>query len=123
MLKNADSILKSKCFYLSKLRKMNDEDERDLHKDELDRIFVLSFCHSNAKDIPLFYLYSGIDGKGCRIEFTQHKIVETMKGEVFPVIGENAFGGVFPREKYEVMAGWLHYISSDGAEKYRNNPV
>lgn len=71
--------------YLSKFSGMNDGDEEYYHMCENNRTFILSLCHSEANDIPLFYLYSGIDGKGCRLEFTKNKLLQILKGDIVPV--------------------------------------
>ncbi|MBO6208695.1 MAG: hypothetical protein J6O73_17450 [Lachnospiraceae bacterium] len=53
MAESAKSIIRNHSFYLSRLDKMNDQTECGRHKEEKKQIYVFSFCHSEAKNIPL----------------------------------------------------------------------
>lgn len=76
---SARKIISGETIYLNCFDNMNDLSERDDHKYEKDQVFTVSFCHSETKSIPLFYLYSGIDGKGCRMEFSAAKLREMIE--------------------------------------------
>lgn len=113
---SARNILSSNCFYLSKFNYMNDLKEAKLHRFETDNVFSLSFCNSDSINIPLFYLYSGIDGKGCRIQFTDAKIREIVKNckvhyvnKSFKVLKKE----INPSE-YDILFDWIYYTSTDG---------
>lgn len=114
-MENARKILSSNMFYFSRLDKMNDVMEKELHEDELKKVFVLCFCHSEALSIPMFYMYSGIDGKGCRIQFTDTKIRDIIShGEVFPV--NKRFMKLkqsYNLDAYDIYAGWVNYSSQN----------
>ena len=85
-LDNARKIVNSGTIRLSKFSQMNDITESKKHSGQEKQIFSTCFCHSSARSIPMFYLYSGIDGKGCRLEFTAAKIREILKvAEIYPV--------------------------------------
>ena len=122
-ISNARNIVSNDgSIYLSKFSMMNDKDEESAHNDEDDCLFSFSMCHSNAKDIPLFYLYSGIDGKGCRIEFTKNKLNSIFNGVVVPVNKKMVMlKKSFDPNDYEIMVGWIHYLSNDGTDYYKRN--
>lgn len=119
-MNNAKLILSGGSFYLSRLDRLNDLGETNLHEDEKDRIYVASFCHSTPKDIPMFYLYSGIDGKGCCIRFTPNKMQKMISECDVYSISEVENGKSFDNSEYEIHFGWVYY-KNDGAftGKYR----
>ena len=121
---NAESIKKiiqNHSFYMSRIDTMNDQTERRLHKGEERQIFVFSFCHSEAKSIPLFYLYSGIDGKGGRIQYTDSLIRRIIQnGSIHPVNGyEMDENNTYAMENYDLFAGWCFYRTGDKGGYYR----
>ena len=69
-LTTADQILDGNSFWVNRISNMNDLDEMDLHYQEKDKIFALCFCNSNTEKIPMWYLYSGITGKGAALGLT-----------------------------------------------------
>lgn len=120
-LDNARKIINSEYIYWNQLCCMNDIDENELHTDENNQIFIASFCHSEAKSIPLFYLYSGIDGQGCRIEFTDSKLRNVVKSpSIYPVNEKLCkLKKKYDKCEYEIYAGWVHYIAESGYHFYR----
>ena len=67
-LERANSILEAKCFKLMPLyRSSNDLVERDTYSNSDVGLFSLCFSTGISENLPLWYLYSGIDGKGARI--------------------------------------------------------
>ena len=121
-IENASNILSSDCFFLSKFNSMNDLTEADLHNDEKDRVFSLSFCHSEAVNIPLYYLYGGIDGKDCRIQFSQAKLNELKNNcEIYYVNKkQHLLKQVVNPSNYDIIYDWIYYVSSDGSCNYHN---
>ena len=117
----ARKIIADERIFLSKMDAMNDSSETELHANDMKAVFSTCFCHSEAKSIPMFYLYSGIDGKGCRLEFTAAKIKELLRNiEVYPVNKEmKCLKKRIPSEDFDVMFDWIHYIASDGFGYYR----
>lgn len=75
-LESADLILASKSFRISNLNGMNDLDEAKQHETDRHRVFALCFCNSDTEKIPMWYLYSGIAGKGAAIGFTPAKMLK-----------------------------------------------
>jgi len=122
-VKNARNILSNECIFLSKFSGMNDITEAGLHSEDMNRVFVLSLCHSEALNIPVFYLYGGINGKGCRIQFTDTKIREILqKSQVFGVNKQYRLlkNSIDPSE-YKIISDWVYYISTDGYCEHRND--
>lgn len=124
---NAASILSSRSFWFSRYDGMNDLAESELHKQENNSVFCLSFCNSNALNIPLYYLYAGIDGKGCRIDFSSSKINEIIGGK-FKLFYVNSYGKVLkteiPSKDYMLIADYIYYVADNGyteCNKMRTN--
>lgn len=113
---NARSILNSESFFLSKYDRMNDLAEASLHDEQRNRVFVLCFSNSDALNIPAFYLYGGIDGKGCRIQFTDAKMREIINHcSLFYVNNKlKRLKKEISKSDYNIYYDWIYYISSDG---------
>lgn len=120
---NARKILSSGTFYLSKFNSMNDLSEAKLHDDDKDKVFSLSFCHSESLNIPLFYLYGGIDGKGCRLQFTPTKINDIIANNTVHFVNKNNVCLRKPVNKssYSIDCDWIHYVTSNGHCEYKND--
>ena len=78
-LELADLILSAGSFRISNLNGMNDLDEAKMHETNRDRVFVLCFCNSDTEKIPMWYLYSGLTGKGAAIGFTPGNMLKWLK--------------------------------------------
>lgn len=118
------SILESGFFYLSPFENMNDVDELKLHEDESKKIFSLCFCNSLADNIPLWYLYGGIDGKGVRIEFTAAKmrdLIRICEKSVYDLTNEVA--NELSSSEYELHYGWIYYEKGKNNVSYRGHPI
>lgn len=120
-VENARRILSAERLYLSKMDNMNDISEAELHKNDEYMTFSTCFCHSESKNIPMFYLYSGIDGKGCRIEMSAAKIKSIIRNvEIYPVNSKNiCLKKPLNSEDYIIDYDWVHYISNNGFGSYR----
>ena len=118
-VETAGKILSSHSLQLSRLDKTNDLFEINCH-DDANRIFIACFCHSEAKSIPMFYLYSGIDGKGCRIEFTAAKINNILNdATVYPVNKRyNMMARQYSKDSFSVYADWIFYRNRDSETGY-----
>lgn len=75
-LKAIDSIIESKEFIISSVDHFNDKKDSKQFGDENEqkRFFSLCFSRGAEENLPLWYLYSGIDGKGGRLCFTRNKL-------------------------------------------------
>ena len=120
---NLRKILQTSCFWCSKYDDMNDLAEANNHKTDGNRVFVLSFSHSEAFNIPVFYLYGGIDGKGCRIQFTDAKMREMLNDAVVHYVGKRKkkLKTPVPKSKYTIYCDWIHYIAQSGYHIYNNS--
>ena len=67
-------------------------------------------------NIPLFYLYGGIDGKGCRIQFTDARIREIIKNCSISYVNNQykRLKKVIQPSEYDIYYDWIYYISSNG---------
>lgn len=71
-LKNVSDILDSQSFRLTLLSKTaNDNLEKSEYEKLGNNLFSLCFSTGTSESLPLWYLYSGIDGKGARIEISK----------------------------------------------------
>ena len=122
-VENARNILNSACFYLSKYKSMNDLAEARLHEKDKDRVFILCFSNTEALNIPEFYLYGGIDGKGCRLQFTDAKIRELLNNCTVSFVNKSyrKLKKVVPSSAYTIYWDWIYYISSNGFCEHRND--
>lgn len=120
-LESVCKIIENQYFLLGNLTCMNDILECEEHKDCANQIYVLSFCNSNTEKIPMWYLYSGIDGKGCSIGITAKgmsyfidsiKTVKTYNSEKVLTIGKD----------FDLESGWVYYINKKEPNQvfYRN---
>lgn len=74
-LENVDKMLSNKQIRLTALSKTaNDNIEKALYIKYGNNLFSLCFSTGTSESLPLWYLYSGIDGKGARIEISKKNI-------------------------------------------------
>lgn len=85
-LDTIDEILKNREFFLSDVRGFNDKKDTEQFKDKL--YFSLCFATGVNENLSLWYLYSGIDGKGGCISFERKRIrhlIENSKFELWKI--------------------------------------
>lgn len=125
-ISNLDKIFQSGKIWASKITTTNDLSEKERYNENGNNKFLLCFCNSKSENIPMWYLYSGINGKGCRIEWTHTKMRKFIKSicKVHPVydgkIQENITMNI--NEQFTIDYGWVYYIkcNKNGNEiKYR----
>lgn len=73
-LENIDKILASKTFWISNVQGFNDKAEIELFGEKQKNCYATCFSTGRNENLPLWYMYSGIDGKGGRIRLTKDKI-------------------------------------------------
>ena len=104
----ANGILNEKMFRINNLSKMNDKNEEKLYGENKDCIFVLSFVNSDTEKIPMWYLYSGITGKGISLKVTAGNMLTWLK-QISYVFDYDT------KEKYNIgkglkmYCGWTFY--------------
>ena len=89
-LKNIDSILKSRSFLLSNCGNSNDPMEKDI-KDK-ENSFILCFSTGINENLPMWYLYSGVDGMGGCLSFTKSLIYDLVENAAFSVVCKKSDG-------------------------------
>ena len=111
-LSTADLILDGKTFWVSNICDMNDLDELELHKREKEKIYALCFCNSESEKIPMWYLYSGIAGKGAALGLTPGSMLTFLRS-LDEVTGVKEDG---TRDEHlrigkdiELHFGWVYY--------------
>ncbi len=111
-LSTADKILNGKSFWARNIGIMNDLDELELHKREKDKIHALCFCNSESEKIPMWYLYSGIAGKGAALGLTPGSMLAFLRS-LEEVTGEKEDGTKDEHLKIgkdiELRFGWVFY--------------
>ncbi len=117
-----DNILLKEEFHFSNYENLNDLHER-CYIEKNNRIFIGCFCSGNTERIPLWYLYSGIDGHGCRFRFTESKMRMFLSNikTVYPVInGESDRSKPIEIGKdADIFCGWVYYVKSDKTVKFK----
>ena len=84
-LKAINAILSSKTIRISSTNRFNDEKDRNQFGNigEQKKYFSLCFTSGSNENLSLWYLYSGVDGKGGRIGLTYDKLVKLIEGGCF----------------------------------------
>lgn len=117
---------KAHYFWVSNLESMNDKDEANLHSNDKERVFALCFCNTKREGIPMWYMYSGIEGKGNRIRFTagtMKKFISSIN-VVHPIIGndnmkvDNSTEYILGKD-FEIEYDWIYYIDTKKGKNTR----
>lgn len=66
-----DSILKNKAFWIGCVKNFNDICDSDVFGDDKNLYYAICFSTGVNENLPLWYLYSGNDGKGGRLRLTK----------------------------------------------------
>lgn len=113
-------------FFVNNIAKMNDLDESGSHKNNAEKIHILCYSSTKHEKIPLWYLYSGLGGRGARFGFTPGKLISFLKSidTVYPVIDGYKVDYSNPLLKdvdFKLSCGWVCYML-DGFNRvlYRN---
>ncbi len=73
-LKALDDILDAKCLWVSQVNVFNDKKDAGQFGDDRKNYFSICFSTGVNENLSLWYMYSGMHGKGARLEFTKAKI-------------------------------------------------
>jgi len=105
--RTANLILNSSSIYISNISNMNDVDEMKLHTKDKDYVHCLCLCNSNSEKIPLWYLYSGITGKGVSIGFTPSSIIKLIASiDKLKTVDGNE---LLINKDFDLEYGWVFY--------------
>lgn len=83
-LESINKILSDNSFLLSKIGSSNDPMEKTAD----ENVYCLCFSTGINENLPLWYLYSGIDGKGGRIGFSAAKIYKLIELGSYKLVEE-----------------------------------
>lgn len=143
-IKGINGILENKKIWISSMMYSNDAKENDAFGDETYRYFQLCFSTGKSENLPLWFLYSGVNGNGARINFPKKSIkklldpsnlkielVETAsdkKIELWPNINcELSFRDILYRQHMEKQCRIIHNcisnfcIEEKALKKYEEN--
>lgn len=83
-----EEILKKKRLFLSCVRGFNDACDKEQFGEKREQKNYYSVCFSTgeSENLALWYLYSGINGKGGRIRFTLNKIKKIIEESTFELV-------------------------------------
>lgn len=71
-LRAIDTVLSTGEFRISSVDRLNDENEKEaFSKNRRSSTFAVCFSSGKNENLSLWYMYSGIDGKGGRLRFTK----------------------------------------------------
>ena len=71
-----NNILGQKTFCVSSVKRFNDDVDKMQFTNHLNEYFSLCFSTGVNENLSLWYMYSGMDGKGCRLRFTYHNLMK-----------------------------------------------
>ncbi len=98
-LDKLNNIIKEKRFWLSSVKGFNDKCDVEQFKDNEKEYFSLCFSAGVNENLPLWYLYSGLDGKGGRIRMTSKKVQSLIEKGEYELCEKEAVKGDDNNEK------------------------
>ena len=124
-LEKANSILDSKKLWLTPLSESaNDLVERETYKRIGRRCFSACFSTGTSENLPLWYLYSGVDGRGARIGFNKRCFRKLLNSAAFLLSEYDSkerklIGKPVPlnQEDFKFVCRDILYIGSDSKNK------
>lgn len=107
---------------VSPISKMNDLHERELHIKDGDSAYGLCFCNSDMDNIPMWYLYGGISGKGARMKITSRKMKDLISDIEFVYAVNNFKLGekLYRYRDFDLEFGWIFYRENEEVIRYRD---
>ena len=117
-----NSILGGHAFWLSNVKDVNDLLDAEQFI-EPDYSFMLCFSTGINENLPLWYLYSGLDGKGARIRLTKTGVRDLIQnGEFFiaEFLGKRGIGKEIKLDRKDLSMefGDIIYAKETPAAKY-----
>lgn len=115
-LDTVDKILEGGELHLSCMSETNDTGEMKLHKDA-DMFNIICLCNSDSEKIPMWYLYSGVEGKGASIGFTPSTLMELIRSIKTAKTdgGEEWEAG----KDFDLMCGWVYYRKKEAPSQVK----
>ena len=122
-LKNINNILDSRELWIGNVSKFNDEiDKKQFGEiDDINRKLCYSLCFSSGvnENLPLWYLYAGVDGKGGRIRITSRVFEDLINKGTYLLYEFNDNNKC--REIMELKQGVSMDLSVKDVLYYKNN--
>ncbi|MDY4231379.1 MAG: hypothetical protein SOX74_04765 [Candidatus Faecousia sp.] len=124
-LGSVDNIFKENAFRLRNLAESsNDEGEKQHSAGEGEVLFSVCFATGTSENLPMWYLYSGADGKGGRLGLRKSDFIVLRNAKVSLAEVENSpshplLESPVPlgKDEYEITAHDVLYIGRDTANK------
>lgn len=79
-----ENILKSKSFFLDNPGESNDPEENVIPNKEYK--FYFCFSTGNNENLPLWYLYSGVNGKGGRLSLKKAQVYDLIEKGTYSLV-------------------------------------
>lgn len=129
-VKNAENILERQRLRLTDLSKTsNDTLEEKWYGDNGQYLYSLCFSTGTSESLPLWFLYSGINGKGVRIGFKKNQIIKLLNAATFELVITSKKSpyrylktvAILKPDDFELKFNDILYIGKDtkSREKYR----
>lgn len=115
----ANKILEGRNFRIRPIKEMNDVNEADLYGNLSNLIHPLCFSNASKESIPMWYLYSGIGGKGVCLDITPGKMLEFIQKPLEVFSDATMKNRLIEGKDIEVLFGWIVYWDN-GRYYYRN---
>lgn len=83
-----DKILEKPSFRISQVKRFNDKKDVAQFgtKEEQKRFFSICFSSGVNENLSLWYLYSGMNGKGGCLRFTRNKLMNLIEKGIFSIV-------------------------------------
>lgn len=110
------------CIWVSPINRMNDLHESEMHPVNGDSVYGLCFCNSEMDNIPMWYLYGGINGRGARIKITAKKMQTFIENidYVYAIKDGKKREKLYKERDFSVECGWIFYREDRHRIKYRD---
>ncbi len=93
-LENINKILKSGEIWISSVTNFNDKKEVSLFTDNGKLYFASCWSTGVNENLPLWYLYAGMDGKGGRLRFTKANMKKIIENSEYILKKRNSDNGI-----------------------------
>ena len=113
-------IIKSKKLWLTSYAKReydNDITESEWYKNYGQNLFSICFTSGTSESLPFWYLYSGVQGKGVRLQFSRRSLKELYNNGKYIIVYKTKESELLRKDQYTVVGGDILYIDADEENK------
>ena len=100
-----DKILEKSRFRISNISRFNDLNDTNQFDGNSQLHYALCFSVGRQENLPLWYLYSGTNGKGGRLGFTSNTINEMLETAIFTLCEYNYDAPQEIQKEYTITKG------------------